>query len=1106
MKPHLNTQAARTIGQLLLAACIALMPEQARAQAAAVPAPAGKAVALPAKAQQRSTLVGYDRSIVKEHFKGLGAQTVLRMQQHLQDIYGNLADWKTDPAVQRGALKDGIVGGATLTWLQRYAFNFKFVADDNVGKEYPAHMERMAAFARSHPAELAILLDRQFAAWDEANPAPIRQQDFDIRRRASEAALIELVKRYQATLGTTASGTDSDVFYTYALHKEDLAALGGKGALGTILAKFKDKPYRSKETLKVALEPAFKDRPHALDEVWPVIATNLKPYNGYMLNPANYASLKKDGVSAGTLVELNALGTLYLKTDDAFNTYITEKIASGELTISDEAIGMLATTTRVFDNFHLDQQALDTIAKELSGSVHYIGLPAVVVKMLGQIEGVEYPDAEIFHSAAKSKFAHGLGMCSQNTPVSNLYIKTLAITEDELASLKKEMEALHAAKEAFDLKGETIAEQFPKIATLRHIGKRCSDEEINKADHIVGYLYNTYLKPPVDSAGRKTMPDAIEPIRIQGGDCGCALDDLAGVVYGFYPYWRAKQNKQTINFRALNRVAYYGLTVDHTGDFRLGSSHFPINDRNADPEDFQRVARQYNSSVDWLIQKTDWSGDWKAMKKASKEAVFNNLLKNISLLLNTPLSNFGAQMKRLTTIKGDPPRLGDGVTLYFPNYPTDEDSKALFNAFYLELRAEMARNNLWLNILVSQNTLLPGLAAAEAVNGAFGMANLVYLRQKRGDAPHYIALEKYENKELLLVLLNEPSADSKKRLRRAVENDSLLSGARRADFVRSMVPVLHFDNNDWQQLDDDIVYARDNFGGVGFWAPDMINLAESIKGKSEKCIDSKHIAACVLSNYREPLVSESVPGPVEAFVCVHRWALHWVMLFLIVTGFVLLVSFFTSCKVQGFIKNHFLWVQLLVAAPALLVFMLLLMYDPYMLSLSKGNLPFFISAGVIMAGIGLGYWFWRSQRRVPQRERGGMPQRQGAGFPILVWTIEHDKGGFQWLIKNRGTGYAIIKRVEILLDGNPVADAKTALESVMESDNNVLWKTIPLVGQKLDAGKQLVGLSIANEEAAQAFAQKLKAHDLAVQITYSGPNNEHWSSDGSGIMSVSGVA
>jgi hypothetical protein len=1109
VKPHFNAQAMRKIGQLALAGCLMLTAAEGHGQAEALPGLAAASGAPAAKAKQRYTMVGYDRSIKQQDFAGLGKPTVLRMQQQLEVIYRDLADWQHDFALRAHPLNDGIVGPITLSWLQRYAFNFKFTSGAEVGKDFPAHMERMAAFAVAHPSELAILLDKQFEEWDGAKPAPVKAQDFAVRRQADEAALLELVNRYRASRTAPPPArpepVDSDGYYSYVLHPEDLEVLGGKAEIGAILAKFKDKPYASKEALKVALEQALKGRAYVLDKVWPVIDKSVRPFDGYLINAANRATLKKAGMADSTLDELAAFGTVYLKSRDAFDTYVADKIAAGELTIADDALVQLVDTTKVFDNYHLDQQALDTVEKQLSGSVHYVGLPGAVVKMLEQIKEVDYPDAEIYNSAAKSKIAFGLGMCKLNTPVNNSYMASLAISNDELASLQKDLEALRPSPaDGHAVPASELGAQFQDISALRNLTERCSEDEKKKANGIVTRLYDTYLRTAIDSAGRKKMPAEIRPIQIKGGDCGCALDDLAGVVYGFYPYWWEQKGRQTVNFRALNRMAYYGLTVDDTGEFYLGSNSFDIHDGSAGANEFVRIARQYNSKVDWLIQKNDWGGEWKTLSSQGRRAVFKRMLNNITALLNAPLSDPGAKVKSWTAFAGaTPPRRGDGVTLYFPNYPDDKESTAQFNEFYLALRAEMDRDDLWLNILVSQNTLATG---KNGTGGAFGLANLVNLRKLRGVTEQHVRPGVHDNDEYLLVLLNEPSSEAKKALRLDLENDSMLHGADRADFLRSILPILHFDDHNWQQLDDDIVYARDNFGGVGFWAPDFDNLAQpAAKDANQSCLQSKQIAVCLLKNYRDESVNDSLPGPVEVFACVHRWVLQLMMLFLLAAGIVVIVLFFTFCKVQNFIKNYFLWVQLLIPVPALLIFILLLLYDPFMLSLSHGNLPFFISAGIIMVGIGVGYRFWRAQRQVPQRERG-MPQRQGTGFPIVVWKIESDKGGFQWLIKNRGSGYAIIKKVEILLDGSPVADAKTALESVMESDNNVLWKSVPLVGQKIEPGKQLVGLSIPNGEAARAFEQKLKAHDLAVKITYSGPNNEHWASDGSGIMSVSGGA
>jgi hypothetical protein len=1075
------------MGQLALAGCLVLMPLAGLGQTAAAP---------DAKASQRYAVVGYDRGIRQQDFAGLGKPTVLRMQRQLEVIYRRLADWQHDFALREGPLNDGIVGGVTLSWLQRYGFNFKFSAGTDTGKDFPAHMERMAAFAVAHPSELEVLLDKQFEAWDNANPAAARAQDFAVRRAGDEAALLALVERYRAR-GAAPAPADGDGYYTYVLNPEDLKALSSKAELGAILAKFKDVPYTSKEALKVALDQAFKGRTGVLATLWPVVDKNLRPFDGYFLDLANRASLKRDGIADTTLDGLAALGPVYLKSREAFDSYISEKIMSDELDITDGAAAQLATASKVFGNYHLDQQALDTIAKQLSDSVRYVGVPAAVVAMLDHMKEVDYPDKAIFHSAVESKIAFGLGMCKQNAPVNNSYVRSLAIPDDELASLQKDLEALRPLPAG----ATSVALQFQQITRLRNLPGRCGEDDKKKANAIVAWLFETYLMPAIDAAGQKKMPDKIEPISIAGNDCGCALDDMSGVVYGFYPYWWEQKGRQTLNFRALNRMAYYGLTIDDTGEFRLGSSSFDISDGSADANEFVRTAHQYNSKVDWLIQKNDW-GQWSALKSEGRKAVLRRIRANIGTLLTAPLSNLEARLKNFTTFAGvTPARRGDGVTLYFPNYPDDKEATAQFNEFYLALRADLHKHKLWLNILVTQNTLQTGKNGA---GGAFGLANLVKLRQQLGVSEQYVHPGENDSDEYLLVLLNEPSADSKKALRLDLENDAMVHGAERADFLRSIVPVVHFDDNNWQQLEDDIVYARDNFGGMGFWAPDFDNLAKPVKDASQSCLQSQLIFVCLLKNYRDASVHESLPGPIEVFACIHRWVLHWFMLCMLVTAIVLVALFFTFCKVQNFIKNRFLWVQLLIVLPALLVFILLLRYDPFMVNISKGNLPFFIAAGIIMVGIGVGYRFWRARRQVPQRERG-LPQRQSTGFPIVVWHIESGKGGFQWLIKNRGTGYAIIKRVEILLDGNPVADAKTALESVMESDNNVQWKSVPLVGQKLEAGKQLVGLSIPDSDAARAFEQKLNAHDLEVKITYSGPNDEHWTSDGAGITSVSGV-
>ena len=1052
------------------------------------------------KADPRAyTVVGYNRDIRKEDFAGFGKAAVLHMQKQLEAIYKNLPDWKHDHALGEQPLSDGIVGPITLSWLQRYGYHFKMTTEPGYARDFPTNLDRIAAFGAAYPAELDILLSKDFEDWDNALPDKVKNRDFTIRCHGNEQALLDLINRFRASRKTapraTVTQVDTDDYFIYTLKQADLDLLSGKDQIIATLSPLKDKEFSSLDALKVALGQALQPREYLLRPLWPVVEKNTSDFYGFLINDTALDKLPKDGtVSASTLDDLRKLGTVYLKSRDAFDTFIADKTAAGKLTITPEETAILAEATRVFDNFHLDEQALDTIKNALKGDIQNTGVPAAVVHMLQQIKDVDYPDVGVFRSAAISKIAFGLGMCPLNSSSENTYVTSLRMSNDDLALFKKELEALHPQS----IGGRAHAnpglnDMFARIAALRKTGL-CKDADHKESKDIVQTIYQTYLGSVIENAARKKIPDEIAPVNIQGGKCGCALDELSGVVYGFYPYWNNRKTPQTINFRVLNRIAYYGLTVDNAGDFRLGKNSFDLIDGSNNANDFLRIAHQYNSKVDWMIQKNDWDGDLQ-----NRRFVFKRMQANILALLDAPLTDPASKIKPYASFgMAEQPKRGDGVTLYFPNYPDDQDSTNQFNEFYLSLRAELDKRNLWLNILVAQDVFSAGKNSGP---GAFGLSNLVLLRKKRSAIKMQKGSDAPENNEFILVLMNEPSFEAKKALRADIENDPVLHGANKADFLRSILPVLHFDNRNWQQLEDDIVYAHDNFGGFGFWSPNFDNLAQPVTDTSQSCAESTLIVVCLLKNYRDQTVSASLPGPLESFACVHRWALQMILTSLVLLAIVLAILFFRFCKVQNFIKTYFLWVLALIVIPAILVFTLLLLYDPFLVNLSRGNLPFLIASAIIVLCIIFVYRYLRARRQVPMRQHS-MPQRQGLGFPIVVWTIENNKQGLQWIIKNRGTGYAIIKKVEILLDRQPVADVKTALESVMEAGNKVMWKTVPLVGQKLQPGESLAGLTITDGDAAKAFESRLKAHRLEVNILYCAASNEHWVSNGKEIMSI----
>ncbi|PRC93456.1 hypothetical protein [Solimicrobium silvestre] len=1047
-------------------------------------------------------ITGYNQNIRQENFKGLSKTVVLTMQKQLESIYQSFPDWQRDYELKHEPLNDGIVGPITLSWLQRFAFSFKINSVGDYANEIVKNVDRIAQFGDRHRADLTILLSPEFEAWDSAEIDKLQTQDFQIRRQGSDKELIDLVNRFRGNRKTPPPASkpfvDESAYFNYSLNQNDLDLLGNKDQIVQILGPFKDKEFNSTEALRVAVKQAMGGREYFLNQIWPLIEKNAADFDGYLINDAALKKLKETSdFPAAVIDELRLQGTTYFKTKELFDAFLNEKFNDDTTTLSEGERQSIIEAAHVFDNVHLTEQSLSTIQNELKGNIQNTGAPAVVVRLLRQIKDVSYPEVSLFRSAAISKIEMGIGACKMNSSGSNPYVASLRIADEDFDLLEKELGALHA--QTFN--GKDTLEHLAELKKLRSQATQCDKATLQESHLWVEQIYQAYLALEIESIAKKRIPDEIATIHLKGGECGCALDEFSGVVYGFYPYWNNSKSTQTINFSVLNRVAYYGLSVDNVGDLQLGTTPLDVHDGLAEENQFLRIAHQYNSKVDWLIQKNDWNGDWKKYSRENKHAVFQALITNITQLLRTKLSDTASRLKPYTSLGiSSRPTRGDGITLYFPNYPTDPDSALLFNDFYLTLRKELALDNIGVNILISQDVINDSGGNQQ---GAFNLTNMISLRKKTAQQDN--STDHTAVKEYLLILLDESSRNAKKQFRQDLDNVPGLNGIERVQFLRSIIPVLQFDNHNWQQLEDDIVYASDNFGGIGLWAPNFDNIAIPVTDLSQSCFHSQQIAVCLLKNYRPANLAERIPSGIERFTCVNRWGLQLTLTLFLFAAIVIVVLFIKYCEVQVFVKRYFLWILGCTLLPPISIFVLLLNYDPYLASLSKGNVPFIIAMGASAFIVIFGYLYLRSQRTVPQRQRA-IPQRQGLGFPIITWIIENDERGFRWIIRNRGTGYAIIKRIEILLDGQAVADAKTALEAVLNSNKHLLWKSLPLIGKKMLPNEEVIGLAISDPASAIAFDKKLREHKLQVHITYCSANNDQWVSDGKEVSVVAAAS
>ncbi len=981
---HLHRFAALLLtGGMACAPMVAVAENAVPAKPAAVPAPASATspASVPAAggkpAAHTFTVVGYDRSIKQSDFDGLGKPVVLQIQQQLKAIYSNLPDWQLDYEMKAQPLSDGIVGPITLSWLQRYGYSFKIRGLADYPQGVSAHLDRISAFGKAHRQDLNVLLGIDFDNWESAQTAAQRADDERVLRRAIDAELLALINRYRGGRMPVAQPLSfvpgGDGYFYYVLNKEDLAILDGSGQLDKVLAALKDKTFGSPEEAKAQLLQIVGGRQDVLNVLWPKVEAGLKPYFGHLLDAKVLNTLEKEKdpekkLAPDTMVLLRKLGTVYRPTDEDFATLIGKTFEDDTLGITPDETDILTQATKVLDNYHLDQQALDTIQQQLKGNVLNAGLPKTLLKMLGEIQDVQYADLSVFRSAAVSKIDFGIGMCKKNSPTNNAYVAGLRVDDTTWNALKQQLQVLK--RQPVDgmshLDGDW-AKVFNQIDDLRARNLLCNDKTDAESKKLVGDIYNDYLGVAVESVARKNLPDVMDPIRIKGDKCGCALDELPRITYGFYPYWQRQSAAQPINFHSLNRIAFQGLTVDNVGSFWLGDEEFDLTKPAGSSVDFVRIAHQYNSKVDWLIQKNDWDGDWASLSKETRREVLVKLRTNIVALLTAPLTDTASKLQAYTALGLEHrPRRGDGVTLYFPNYPTDSFSVSQFNTFLTELRSVLDQNGLELNILVTQDALLAG-ASKNGGRGAFGLVNLIQLRKKRMDiepgrpgGP--------ENDEFLLVLLNEPSSDAKKTLRAEIENDTALHGSERADFLRSILPVLHFDNRNWQQFEDDIVYTRDNFGGLGLWAPDFHNLNQPVPDPSLSCVDSMLMSLCLGQNYEEPSEYAGPPGWLETTICVQRWPLRLVFAFLMLVLAALIFMYFRFCGAQNFIKRYFPYCLGLVLVPAMVLCMLLLTYDPLIKHISRLALLSVVLVAC-MGYVGVKYVYLKRNPNKPRRDR-----------------------------------------------------------------------------------------------------------------------------------------
>lgn len=345
----------------------------------------------------------------------------------------------------------------------------------------------------------------------------------------------------------------------------------------------------------------------------------------------------------------------------------------------------------------------------------------------------------------------------------------------------------------------------------------------------------------------------------------------------------------------------------------------------------------------------------------ARQTILSRLAFNIVHMLAIPMTDLASKsVPWLSFGTGDVPTRGDGVTLYFDGYPPDPDSMALYSEFLTDLRRRLTEGGFDLNIMLRHTEMGQGIYGYEK------LASVVQLEEEQ-DQPALYDWAQHNFKLAFgiaegggyvqphyLVLLEEPTTDTKKLLRSEVEDATL--GQARAALLRRMVPVINFNGLAWPQLEDDLIYFDDNFGGVGFWpstkppAPDAAQVAA--QGVA-RCGDLKLLEDCIQDHFRDP------PGGSDAlackFVCSYRLPLRFTLDILVLALAATVIAYARWCDARPVIMKYYV-APVVAIGVAVAIFAGLMTCDPFLNDLGDGLL---IPGVLVMALIGM-YFYFRS--------------------------------------------------------------------------------------------------------------------------------------------------
>jgi hypothetical protein len=118
-------------------------------------------------------------------------------------------------------------------------------------------------------------------------------------------------------------------------------------------------------------------------------------------------------------------------------------------------------------------------------------------------------------------------------------------------------------------------------------------------------------------------------------------------------------------------------------------------------------------------------------------------------------------------------------------------------------------------------------------------------------------------------------------------------------------------------------------------------------------------------------------------------------------------------------------------------------------------------------------------------------QQRVSVWPYVEFTTSNVVD-YHLSVRNKGVGPAIIRKVEMRVDGKVVQNNRALVAAVLGPDSKLTYQNSSLEGRVLAPGEEIMPFRVPGFQNSREFDAKLRAHTFDLNITYCSIYGDCW--------------